>query len=84
MAAANLRMSKQVESRLREEARRQAIAHQGELAVHARLVRQSQLEGALNENFMSASDKMYNSNLVRAVLDFQTSGKLSDVHTPLG
>lgn len=83
--AENIRVAKELEQRLRAEQRRKAIAYQGELATHARLVKQSQLEGALNENFMSASDKSYNSNLVRAVIEQQRTGRLlSDVYAPLG
>jgi hypothetical protein len=83
--AENNRIANEVEARLRAEQRAKAIAHQGELAVHTRLVKQSQMEGALNENYMSAGDKMHNANLVRAVIEHRRTGRLvSDLHAPLG
>lgn len=75
--AANLRAAKEVESRLRAEARRRAVAHQGELVTHARLVKESQMAGMLNENYMNEADKLYNANLVRAVLQYESTGKLT-------
>lgn len=79
-----MRISQEIEARLREEARKQALAYQGELAVHARMAKQSQLEGMLSESYMSQSDKQYNSHLIRAVIDYQQTGKLADIHAPLG
>ncbi|KAJ1633646.1 hypothetical protein T492DRAFT_866451, partial [Pavlovales sp. CCMP2436] len=84
IAAENQRVASEVEARLRAERKRMAIVHQGELAMATRRLRESQLEGALNENFMSDKDQSYNANLVHAVRELQNTGKLLHVTTPLG
>jgi hypothetical protein len=82
--AENTRAAKAVEARLRLERRLKDIAHQGELLVHARQVKQSRREGALNADFMTDSDKMYNSHLVHAIVEHRRTGTLLRGTTPLG
>jgi hypothetical protein len=84
MEAENTRLAKEVEARLRVERRLKDIAYEGELLVHARQVKQSRREGELNADFMTDSDKMYNSHLVHAIVEHRRTGKIMNVTTPLG
>lgn len=79
-----VRAAEEEERRARDAARTKAHSHAQVLRAQSAAHRKSKVEGVLSEGFMAERDKQYNAKLIQALAEYRATGKVADMHVPLG